>query len=108
MSTSQERTTSTSLAHKQPRKEIAMKGGQNLRDLQATKKQQEDERWVKPQPCLICGKIIEGAYAQHRDGWTCCRKCMLEQDKKPLYPSPSKEFLQQLEQQDDLDFDYPT
>ena len=42
-----------------------MKGGQNLRELQ--QKKTEGEPWVKPQPCVICGKVIPGAYGHHGD-----------------------------------------
>ena len=68
-----------------------MKGGQSLNHLQQKRKEKEEEQWVKPQPCLICGKTIEGAYAQHPDGWTCCNKCMKVQDAKPKYPGHSEE-----------------
>lgn len=62
-----------------------MKGGQNLRDLQ--QKKLEDEQYVKPQPCIICKKVIGGAYANHGDaGWTCSATCMKTQDAKPKYP----------------------
>lgn len=37
-----------------------MKGGQNLRDLQQKKK--DEEGWVKEQPCHICKKMLKGAY----------------------------------------------
>ena len=78
-----------------------MKNGQNLRELQQKKQEKEDAQWVKPQPCLICGKVIEGAYAQHPDGWTCCSKCMREQDKRPKYPDHSEEdFLQRFPEAD--------
>lgn len=53
-----------------------MKGGQNFRDLQDKKKKVEEEQWVKPQPCVICGKVIPGAYGHHGDaGWTCSASC---------------------------------
>lgn len=68
-----------------------MKGGQNFRDMQQKKQEKEEAQWVKPQPCLICGKTIEGAYAQHQDGWTCCGKCMREQDKRTKYPGHTEE-----------------
>lgn len=68
-----------------------MRNGQNLRDLQQKKKEQEEKQWVPSQDCLICGKTIEGAYAQHADGWTCCGKCMREQDKKPRFPGHTEE-----------------
>lgn len=63
-----------------------MKGGQNFRELQAKKQKEEEEVWVKPQPCLICGKVIGGAYAHHGHGWTCSKSCMLQEDAKPRYP----------------------
>lgn len=67
-----------------------MKGGQNLATLQQRKK--EEEGWVKPQPCVICGKVIGGAYANHGEaGWTCSSVCMKVQDAKPLYPNHTEE-----------------
>lgn len=68
-----------------------MKNGQNLRELQQKKQEKEEAQWVPSQNCLICGKTIEGAYAQHADGWTCCSKCMKVQDQKPKYPGHSEE-----------------
>jgi len=61
-----------------------MKGGQNLAHLQQKKK--EEEAWVKPQPCCICGKVIQGAYGFHEDGWTCSSFCEKEYDRRPIYP----------------------
>lgn len=67
-----------------------MKGGQNLRDLQAKKK--EEDGWVVPQNCIICNKRIGGAYANHGEaGWTCSATCMRQQDAKPRYPPPKGE-----------------
>lgn len=63
-----------------------MKNGQNLRDLQQKKKEQEDEQYVKPQNCLVCNKTIPGAYAHHGHGWTCSATCMKVEDAKPRYP----------------------
>ena len=64
-----------------------MKGGQNLRDMQQKKKDQEETQWVASQPCVICKKVIGGAYANHGDaGWTCSATCMKAQDAKPKYP----------------------
>ena len=71
------------------------------------KKRVVTENTIPPlPPCLNCNNnITDGFYARYSDGGVCSRTCMKEQDKKPKYPPPSKEFLQQLEQQDDLDFD---
>ncbi len=67
-----------------------MKGGQNLAVLKQRK--EEEEGWVRPQPCCICGKMIGGAYANHGDaGWTCGIECMEAQDAKPRYPGHSEE-----------------
>lgn len=65
-----------------------MKGGQNLRELQAKK---EEEAWVKPQACIVCQKVIGGAYAQHSDGWTCSSKCMKVRDTEDRFPGHSAE-----------------
>ena len=71
------------------------------------KKRVVTENTIPPlPPCLNCNNnITDGFYARYSDGGVCSRTCMKEQDKKPKYPPPSKEFLQQLEQHDDLDFD---
>jgi hypothetical protein len=70
-----------------------MKGGQNLATLQQRKK--EEEGWVKPQPCCICGKVIGGAYGSHEDGWTCSGKCEREYNSRSKYPGHTEEdFLQ--------------
>ncbi len=67
-----------------------MKGGQNLRDLQA--KKAIEDGWVAKQPCIICKKVIGGAYANHGDaGWTCSAACMKVQDAKPKYPDHTAE-----------------
>ena len=50
-----------------------MKGGQNLRDLQ--QKKDDAEGWVKPQPCMVCAKVVVGAYGMWANGWTCSLKC---------------------------------
>ncbi len=69
-----------------------MKGGQNLRLVQEQRKEKEEAQWVAPQPCVICKKVIPGAYANHGDaGWTCSGPCMREQDKKPKYPGHTAE-----------------
>jgi hypothetical protein len=33
------------------------------------------EGWVKPQPCMVCGKTVPGAYGMWAKGWTCRLKC---------------------------------
>lgn len=67
-----------------------MKGGQNLATLK--QKKEEEDGWVKPQPCVQCGKVIGGAYANHGEaGWTCSKACMKAQDEKPLYPNHTEE-----------------
>jgi hypothetical protein len=64
-----------------------MKGGQNFREMQQKKQEAEEKQWVKPQACIVCKKVIGGAYANHGDaGWTCSATCMKTQDAKPKYP----------------------
>lgn len=66
-----------------------MKGGQNLRDLQA--KAKESEPWVKPQPCVMCGKVIAGAYGHHGDnGWTCSALCERNYDASVSRGNPQQ------------------
>ena len=72
-----------------------MKGGQNLAILQQRKK--EEEGWVKPQPCCICGKVIGGSYGSHEDGWTCSGKCEKEYNLRPKYPGHTEqEFFERI------------
>jgi hypothetical protein len=74
-----------------------MKGGQSLNHLQQKKQEKEDELWVKPQPCVICKKVIGGAYANHGDaGWTCSATCMKAQDAKPKYPGHEASTFEEL------------
>lgn len=57
-----------------PPQRIQMKGGQNLRELQQRK--EEAEGWVKPKPCIVCQKVIAGAYGRDsEDNWTCNSQC---------------------------------
>lgn len=49
------------------------------------------EAWVKPQPCLICKKVIGGYFGSWEDGWTCCGACEKVQAAKPRYPDHSEE-----------------
>lgn len=57
-----------------------MKGGVNLRELQQQKKEQEG--WVVPRPCHVCGKVIPGAYGQTNLQmgvvWSCSSICERE------------------------------
>ena len=70
-----------------------MKGSQNFREIQQKKKATEDAEWVKPQACVICKKVIGGAYANHGEaGWTCSATCMKTQDAKPKYPNNTEEM----------------
>lgn len=71
------------------------------------KKREVVENTIPPlPPCLHCGNnITDGFYGRWGNGGVCSKNCNIEQTKKPRYPPPSLEFLQQLEQQDDLDFD---
>lgn len=74
-----------------------MKGGQNLAYLQQEKKEKDEKQWVPSQPCIICGKSMSGAYANHGDaGWTCSSVCMREQDAKPKYPGHTAEAFEKL------------
>lgn len=53
-----------------------MKNAIKLHEFQAQKK--AEEPWVKPRPCMICGKTIPGAYGMWEDGWSCSKKCEQE------------------------------
>ena len=66
-----------------------MKGGQNLATLQQRKK--EEDGWVRPQPCCICGKVIPGAYGNHEDGWTCSKACEQVYNQRPKYVGHTEE-----------------
>lgn len=67
------------------------------------KREKEKEVHLDFQPCCECGKAIEeGYYARYGNGGVCSKTCMQAKEKKPRYPAPSPEFLQQLEIQDDL------
>lgn len=68
-----------------------MKGGTNLRLLQSERAEKEEKEWVKPQPCLICGTVMPGAYAHHGYGWTCSNACMRKEDAKPKYQGHTEE-----------------
>jgi len=50
-----------------------MKNSFNLAERQQQVK--EAEGWVKPQPCMVCGKVIPGAYGMWQAGWTCSLYC---------------------------------
>lgn len=51
-----------------------MKGGQNLRDLQA--QQRVEEEWVRPMICMICHNKMRGPYGRWgNDGGTCSKVC---------------------------------
>jgi len=52
-----------------------MKGSFKLQDVQQQKKQAEEEVWVKPKNCLVCNKLIAGAYGAWEHGWTCSGHC---------------------------------
>jgi hypothetical protein len=38
-------------------------------------RKKDEEVWVKPQPCLICKKVIKGAYGMWEAGWSCSKHC---------------------------------
>jgi hypothetical protein len=66
-----------------------MKGGQNLAFLK--QKREEEDGWVKPQSCCICGKVIKGAYGHHGDDWTCQKSCEKAKMALPRFPGHSEE-----------------
>ena len=47
--------------------------GFNLAERQQQAK--DAEGWVKSQPCIVCGKVIGGAYGAWSRGWTCSKSC---------------------------------
>lgn len=55
-----------------------MKGAIKLHEFQA-KRKVEEEPWVRPQPCHVCGTMLKGAYGQSWIGenlvWSCSKKC---------------------------------
>lgn len=74
-----------------------MKNGQNLREMQQKKKESEEEQWVKPQPCHICGKELKGAYGFTNLAvgvvWSCSGQCekQVAQLRKEFYAGPHAE-----------------
>ena len=67
------------------------------------KKKVEQEVKLTFTPCLHCGKEIgDGFYGRFEGGGVCSKTCNTAQALKPKFPPPSKLFLQQMEQQDDL------
>jgi hypothetical protein len=66
-----------------------MKGGQSLNHLQQQKREAEDAVWVKPQPCVICDKMLKGAYGHtvlDRVVWSCSATCEIEvQNLRKVY-----------------------
>ena len=42
---------------------------------EAQQKATETESWVKPQNCMVCEKLIPGAYGRWAIGWTCSKHC---------------------------------
>lgn len=83
-----------------------MKGGQNLRDLQSKKQEKEDAQWVKPQPCIICQKVVCGYYGSWEEGWTCNSACEKVQAAKPRYPGHTEQdFFNRLGECDDARID---
>lgn len=52
-----------------------MKGSFKLHEVQ--EKQKAEEPTVDPKPCIICAKILVGAYGRwntdYGEVWTCCR-----------------------------------
>ena len=59
--------------------------------------------------CMVCEKQIEdGFYGRWGSGGTCSRDCERKQEALPHSPPPSAEFLQQLEQHDDLNDGFDT
>jgi len=65
-----------------------MKGSQNLHQLQQHKKEKDDALWVIPKGCLICNKIMPGAYGHTTIDevvhWSCSAVCekKVQQRKK--------------------------
>ena len=52
----------------------------------------EAEEWVKPKPCLVCGRDdLKGAYGNRDIGWTCSKKCETVQEAKYRYPGHTAE-----------------
>jgi len=65
--------------------------------MQSKKQEKEDAQWVKPQPCMICKKVIGGYYGSWEEGWTCSGVCEKVQAAKPRYPDHTEEmFLNRL------------
>lgn len=51
-----------------------MKGGQNLRDLQA--QQRVEEAWCKPMMCIVCHEKMKAPYGRWgSEGGTCSKVC---------------------------------
>ena len=54
-----------------------------LAEMQQEAREADDECWVKPQACMVCGKVVKGAYGMwnldHHGGvgvgWTCSAAC---------------------------------
>lgn len=69
----------------------SMKGGVNLRVVQQERQRKEEEDWVRPQPCIICNRVLKGAYGHHHDGWTCSGSCEKTYDLRPKYPGHTEE-----------------
>lgn len=63
-----------------------------LHELQQKRREKEEEQWVKPQPCMICAKEIQGAYGHWGTlGWTCSAACERKQATKEKYPGHTEE-----------------
>ncbi len=53
-----------------------MKGAVSLNHLQQKKREAEIDAWVLPKPCIVCQKVIAGAYGRDsEDNWTCNSDC---------------------------------
>lgn len=78
-----------------------MKGGQNLRDLQAKKQKAVEEMWIKQPVCIVCKRNCEGYYARYGESGVCGSACMRIQAKVYAYPGHTEEsFLKQFPEAD--------
>jgi hypothetical protein len=57
-----------------------MKNSFKLAEVQQQKK--DSAPWVTPQPCMVCQKVVAGAYGNWQQGWTCSLKCEATYEKE--------------------------
>ena len=67
-----------------------MKGGQNLREMQAQKAKKVEELWIKQPVCMVCKRNCEGYYARYGESGVCGSACMRIQAKVYAYPDHSE------------------